>query len=303
MKAIVDAKPAATNVSTMTDFIALAKPRVASLVVLSSAVGFYLGRGIGALVVADMLTMLLMMLGTSLVVAAGNAVNQIIERHHDAKMNRTADRPVAAGRLSVTSASIFSIVVLIAGLAMLSVGVNPVSAAVALAAFVSYTAVYTPMKRVGPSAVWIGAVPGALPTVIGWSAATGGVELGGWLLFAIVFLWQLPHFQAIAWIYRDDYARAGFKVLPVVEPTGKRSLIEMVVFSVLLIPVTLLPTWFGLVGMVYYVCALVLGFAFLAFGLEMVRLRTHESAKQHLWASLTYLTLIFVLLIVDRAMA
>ncbi len=302
MKAVVGANPVSTGESVLFDYIALAKPRVASLVVLSSSVGFYLGH-VGVFAIADVVRMLTMMLGTVLVVSAGNATNQIIERAHDAKMIRTANRPLASGRMQSAQAVSFSLVTLVSGLVILGFGNNVVSAVVALTAFLSYAFVYTPMKRVGPSAVMIGAVPGALPTVIGWSASTGGLELGAWLLFAIVFFWQLPHFQAIAWIYRDDYARAGFKVLPVVHPGGKRSMIEVVGFSLLLIPVTLLPTFFDLVGVVYYVCAMALGFAFLAYGLEMVRLRTHESAKQHMWASLAYLTLVFVLLIVDKSTA
>ncbi len=300
MSTVVDTANASTPVAATRDFVALAKLRVASLVVLSSAVGFYLGVD-GVLNSAAVTQLFTMMLGTTLVVASGNAINQVIERRHDALMDRTAQRPLAAGRMSPAPALLFAFALAITGLLILALANNVVAAGVALTALISYTLAYTPMKRVSPLAVLIGAVPGALPTVIGWSAATNDLGLGAWLLFAIVFFWQLPHFHAIAWIYRDDYARAGFKVLPVVQPTGKRFIYEVVGFSILLVPVTLLPTYFGMVGMIYYSIALLLGCAFLAYGLEMARLRTHNSARQHLWASLTYLTLVFVMLIVDKA--
>jgi heme o synthase len=299
MSEATDLRTAGLPPPWLVDCVALAKPRITVSVIVATLVGFYLAHA-GPMSTIRLEILIPAIIGTALVVAGGNAFNQVIERRHDARMARTMDRPLASGRLTPKQGYAFSIAVSAVGLILLVSQVGAMCTYVALAALVSYVGVYTPLKRVTPLAVVVGAVPGALPPLIGWAAATGELAAQAWLIFAIMFVWQLPHFHAIAWIYWDDYRRAGYPVLAATESTRRRALIEMVVYSVILIPVSLLPTYFHVVGMKYYIGALVLGCAFLAFSMEVARLQTRESARQHLWASLSYLVLLFGLMSVDK---
>ncbi len=282
------------------DHIDAAKPRLTALVAVAVAVGFHLA--------ADSLesswpTLVWTCVGMLAVVGGANAVNQVLERKHDARMLRTADRPVASGRIGGRHVLAWAVPVSVAGLVCLLQSAGSLGALLAAIAWVLYVAVYTPLKRVTPWSVVVGAIPGALPPVVGWVAAGGELGLAPFSLFAVMVVWQLPHFFAIAWMYCDDYANAGYRVLPVVDRTGRRLIAQMIGYSILLIPVSLLPTYIGLTGSTYYFGAFVLGFAFLAFSVEVVRLRTRASAAQHLMASLSYLTLLFALMVVDKVSA
>jgi len=280
-------------------YVELAKLRMTIMVAAVAAVGFYIAPG-QPFTTACIPTLVAAVVGTALVAIGAGAVNQILERHLDALMYRTATRPIPTGRLSVNQALRFAVIMTLAGLAVLALSATLVSAAVALVSWLTYTLVYTPLKKLTPLSVVAGAVPGALPVVIGWTAATGMLDAKAFLPFFIIFMWQIPHFQAIAWLYRDDYARAGYPVLPVIEPSGKRAIVQMILFCVILIPISLLPTVFGLVGHYYYVGALVMGCVLLAFGFEVARLRTRASARQMLGASLAYLPLLFILMTIDK---
>lgn len=278
------------------DFVALAKPRLNMLVIASSLAGYVMGGGS----TGSPLLLLSLLVGTALVAGGASAFNQVIEREPDALMRRTRQRPVPDGRLQPVESLVFAFGVSLAGLLILAGGANLLSAGVALATLLSYVAVYTPLKRRTSFATVIGAIPGALPPVIGWAAATGDLSRGGWVLFGIVFLWQLPHFLAIAWIYRDDYARAGFPMLPVIEPDGRSTGRQVVVYAAALLPLSLAPTIAGMAGPVYFVVALVLTTAFLLLSIEFARTRSVPAARQLFFASIAYLPLLWIFMIAGR---
>ncbi len=280
------------------DYIALIKPRVTSMVSAATVVGFYLAQS-GPLTGNAVVHLISSAVGMCFLVGGANAMNQVLERRYDARMLRTADRPLAAGRVAVRAAVPFAMGLSLFGLLLLAVLVDWTTTGLAFLAWVSYVLAYTPLKRLAPAAILVGAIPGALPPVIGWAAA-GPLDARALVPFAIMYVWQLPHFLAIAWLHRDDYAQAGYRMLPVVKPDGRRTFVEMILYSVLLIPVSLLPTVVGMAGMVYYFGASVLGCAFLVMGIELARLRTRRSALRHLLGSLAYLTLLFVLMSVDK---
>ena len=217
---------------------------------------------------SQVLRLLCTLAGTGLVAGGASGINQIIERVPDSQMRRTRLRPLPDGRLQSREALVFSLTLAGAGLLTLALGVNVLSAVVALATLVSYAAIYTPLKKQTSFATVIGAIPGALPPVIGWAAARNELSQGAWLLFGIVFLWQLPHFLAIAWIYRDDYARAGFPMLPVIEPDGRSTARQAVIYSAALMPLSLAPTLVGLAGPAYFAGALALTAIFLVLAVK-----------------------------------
>ena len=279
------------------DYVALAKPRLNVLVVVSAAAGYAMAGG-GADGAGPLAWTVL---GTGLVAAGASAFNQIMERHSDALMHRTRQRPMPDGRVAVGEAMAFAFLLSAAGLLGLAAGVNALAAAVALATLASYTVVYTPLKPRTSFATVIGAIPGALPPVIGWAAASNQLSQGAWVLFGIVFLWQLPHFLAIAWIYKDDYARAGFPMLPVVDPGGRSTARQAVIYTAALLPVALAPTLIGMSGAVYFGGALVLTLAFLGFSIRFAMTRTAADARRLFFASITYLPLLWLLMIGDRA--
>jgi protoheme IX farnesyltransferase len=282
--------------SRAADFFALTKPRLNFLVVVTAAVGYYLGAGTSL----DVVKLIWAIVGTALVAGGAAGLNQVYERETDSLMWRTRTRPLAAQRLTVSEATIFSAMLAATGLAMLAAGANLLAAFLALLTLVSYNLVYTPMKRHSRLATLVGAVPGALPPMIGWTAAQGRLAPEAWALFAIVFVWQIPHFMAIAWLYRDDFTRAGFPLLPVVNPDGKSTARQAVIFSVLLIPISLMPFLLSAAGVIYAIGACAGGLAILGLSLSFAAQRSNERARRLFVGSITYLPLLWVLLIADR---
>ncbi|MEO6214056.1 MAG: heme o synthase [Vicinamibacterales bacterium] len=283
--------------SRTSDFITLAKPRLNLLVVASALAGYVMGGG----ATADVALVISMVAGTALVASGASAFNQVIEREPDALMRRTRLRPMADRRLQPREGLIFGSFLSLAGLALLALSVNVLSACVAAATLISYAAVYTPLKLRTSFATVIGAIPGALPPVIGWAAATNSLSRGGWILFGILFLWQLPHFLAIAWIYREDYARAGFLMLPVIEPDGRSTARQTVLYAAALLPMSLAPTLVGMATPTYFVGALVLTLLFLGLAIRFAMTRHTADARRLFFGSITYLPLLWVLMIAGRA--
>ena len=282
--------------SRTADYITLAKPRLNMLVVATSLAGFVMGHGN----TSDVVTVLSLVIGTALVASGASAVNQVYERRTDALMRRTRLRPMPDRRVSPDDALRYAAVLCAGGLMLLGFGANLLSALVALATLVSYAAVYTPLKPRTSFATVIGAIPGALPPVIGWAAATGDLSRGAWVLFAIVFLWQLPHFLAIAWMYREDYARAGFPMLPVIEPDGRSTARQSVLYAAALLPVSLAPTLLGMTTATYFAAALLLTLAFVLLTLQFARTRSERDARRVFFGSITYLPLLWGLMIATR---
>ncbi len=281
----------------LSDYWELTKPGVTFMVLVSAFGGFYLG-------VRQELNWLLLLhtlLGSWLVSAGTNALNQLVERKIDATMKRTRKRPLPAGRLSPLEVAVFAISISITGIAYLAVATNSLTGALAALTLASYVFIYTPLKRKTWFSTAIGAVPGALPAMGGWTAVRGEVSLEAWVLFAILFFWQLPHFLAIAWIYREDYARGGFPVLPVVDKDGLNTGIHIVVNCLALLSVSLLPTLLGMTGAVYFVGAFIFGFLFLLSGVRMALQKTNQYAKHLLHASIIYLPVLFTLMFIDKA--
>jgi protoheme IX farnesyltransferase len=278
------------------DYLALTKPRLNSLVVVTSAAGYYLGASSPHTV----LPMAAAAVGTALVAGGAAVLNQVYERETDALMQRTRLRPLPDRRVTPEDARTFGTLLAAGGIVLLSVSANALAALLALATLVVYLTVYTPMKRRSPLATLIGAVPGALPPLIGWAAANGTVSLGGWSLFAIVFLWQIPHFMAIAWLYRDDYARAGFPMLPVVEPDGRRTGRQAVLYAAALVPISLAPSVVGITGAAYFWTALVLGVGLLWIAARFAVSRTDATARVLFYSSITYLPLIWTAMLLDH---
>jgi protoheme IX farnesyltransferase len=294
---IVGLQPDATTASrTLADYIALTKPRLNGLVVATSAAGYYLGST-GAL---NLPAMAAAVAGTALVAGGAAALNQVYERDTDALMQRTRMRPLPDRRVPVADARTFGLVLAAAGLALLGARANLLATALAFATLAVYLIIYTPMKRWSPMATLVGAVPGALPPLIGWTASDGRLAVGGGALFLIVFLWQIPHFMAIAWLYRDDYGKAGFPMLPVLEPDGRRTGRQAVLYATALVPASLVPTLVGLSGPVYAAVALVLGAALLALACRFAASRTDRAARWLFFASITYLPLIWIVMIADK---
>lgn len=282
--------------SRAADYVTLAKPRLNLLVVASTLAGFAMGRGD----MANAALVLATLGGTALVAGGASAFNQVIERHSDALMRRTRLRPMADNRMPSRDALIYAVVLSGLGLLILGVFVNWLSAAVALATLVSYAAIYTPMKLRSSFATVIGAVPGALPPVIGWAAATNTLTREAWILFGILFLWQLPHFLAIAWIYKDDYARAGFPMLAVIEPDGRSTARQSVLYAVALLPLSLAPTLVGMATTTYFAGALVLTLAFVALTLRFAQTRAVGDARRVFFGSILYLPVLWILMIAGR---
>jgi heme o synthase len=286
----------------LADYAAVGKARLTTLVVAAAIGGFYLGLD-GAADTAIWQKAIATAVGVFLVVIGANAMNQLIECRQDARMLRTSERPLASGRLTKGSVLTFVAVTTSIGLAVLWFLASVPAALLAIASWGLYVFAYTPLKLVTPWSVVVGAIPGALPPVIGWSAAIDGVAAESWIIFAIMFCWQIPHFWAIAWLYRDDYANADYRVVSVVDPRGRRLTVEMLAYTLVLIPISLLPTYFQIAGQVYYFGAMIGGFVFLAFTVEVVRLRNRKSARRHLFVSLIYLTLLFALMTLDKVSA
>jgi protoheme IX farnesyltransferase len=285
-----------TTSTKLSDYLALAKPRVTVMVVLTMMFGFYLGaRG-------EMNWALLLhaVLGTALVAAGTSALNQYLERDLDAKMLRTKNRPLPTGRLAPNSALAFGVLISILGLAHLMIFVNLLTALLAGFTLASYIFLYTPLKTRSAISTVVGAVPGALPPVGGWAAGRGELGIEAWVLFAILFIWQLPHFLAIAWIYREDYARGGFPMLPVIDPEGRSVGRQVLTNCLALLPVSLLPTLVGMAGSTYFFGALGLSLLFFISGLGVILHRSNLSAQRLMRASLLYLPILLGLMAFDK---
>ena len=295
--ALADVRTDASPGRIVADYVALTKPRLNALVIASSAAGYYLG----AQAPIDVSVMAHAVVGTTLVAGGAAALNQVAERHTDARMRRTRLRPLPDGRLTPAEARLFGIVLSVAGLGILAGRANLLSALLALATLVVYLAVYTPMKRRTSMATLLGAVPGALPPLIGWAASHGSIDVAGASLFAIVFLWQIPHFMAIAWLYRDDYGAAGFPMLPVIDPGGGRAARHALVYSMLLLPASLVPAFVGVAGSAYLAAAVVLGVGLLWLARRFNASRADATARALFFASITYLPLLWIVMVLDKA--
>ena len=288
---------AAAARSRPSDFVALTKPRLNLLVVATTAGGYYLGAAPGV----DGLALFNVTAATALVAGGSAAFNQVLERRVDAMMDRTRRRPVADGRLAVGESVAFAALLSTAGLAWLALTTTPLAALVALVTLLTYVVLYTPLKLRTSFATVIGAVPGALPPMIGWAAATNTLSREAWVLFAIIFLWQMPHFLAIAWLFKDDYGRAGFPMLPVIEPDGRSTGYQVAAYASALLPVSLVPSLMGLAGPIYFLVALALGLAFLAVSLRFAVKRTRRDARVLFFTSIAYLPLVWLVMVLDRA--
>jgi protoheme IX farnesyltransferase len=291
---------AASRGSRVADYVELTKPRVAVLVLFTVAAGALLagGRAVQPLLVIHTV------LATALIAAGASALNQFLERHSDGRMRRTEGRPLPSGRLRPAEVLCFGLVLGVAGVVWLALALpTPCAAVVAVVTFVCYVGVYTPLKSRTTYNTLVGAVPGALPPVIGYTAVTGTITPEAWALFLIVFVWQVPHFLAIAWIYRDEYARAGLRMLPVVDPDGRRTSRSMIAWCVALLPVSLLPLWLDPTRLAYASGAVLLGVAFLGGAVWFRRERTAARARVVLRLSLLYLPGLLALLLLDGAWA
>lgn len=282
----------------MGSYIELTKPRITVFILMSTAIGFFCGQHVAG--DWSWLVLLHTLVGTGLLASGTAALNQWYEREADAKMARTRKRPLPSERLAPDSALGFGIALSICGFAELWLGVNRLSALLGLFTLLSYLCVYTPLKRKTPSATTIGAVPGAMPPLIGYAAAAGLLNTEAWILYAILFLWQFPHFYAIAWMYREDYANADMKMLPVVEPDGVSTARRIFWLSLLLIPVSLAPRYFELTGNLYLFGSLAVGLYFAYAGMRALSERTRPYARKVLLASIVYLPVLYGLLLVDR---
>jgi protoheme IX farnesyltransferase len=287
---------APTLARRLADFAELTKPRVVVMVLITAFVGFYVGSD----GIPNYLRLLQMLFGTALAASGTLALNQFLERDTDGLMERTRRRPLPDGRVQPREALWFGTVIMAAGLGYLALAVNLAAAWVTLAITISYLFCYTPMKRRSPLCMLIGAVPGALPPVIGWAAARGEFQIDAWVLFAIMFLWQVPHTLAIARLYREDYARAGIQFLPVVEPDGKSTNRQIVSHCAALLAVSLLPTLLGSAGPIYFIVAFVLGAGLLASGIRLALQSSASRARRLLLSSLVYLPALLLVLALDR---
>jgi heme o synthase len=291
----------------MRDYAELVKARVTTLVIVTAACGFYLGAQKGGFSSLSW-QMLAAMVGVGLVSGGTAALNEVMERDADARMKRTAHRPLPSGRMSMLHGTLVGALLTIGGSAYLGLTTNWLTGGLALLTAVVYLALYTPLKQVSPVCTTIGAFPGAMPGVLGWTAARGHLDVEALVLFAIVFFWQFPHFFAIAWLYRDDYARGGIRMMPVVENDGRRTSRRILFYSVSLIPVSMLPFFVGMSGTTYLAGAFVWGLALLYFGLRLTQSRLQSSpavssrlARQLLQASVIYLPLLFALMMINTA--
>ena len=294
--AAVDRRAVAGTRSRAADFVTLTKPRLNLLVLVTTLGGLYLASPAGVPTALLVHTLL----GTALVAGGAAALNQVWERETDRLMRRTSTRPLPQGRLGINEGTWFGVLLSSAGLIELTFGANAAAAAVALVTAASYVLVYTPLKTRTSLATLVGAVPGALPPVIGWAAATGDITLPALVLFGIVFFWQMPHFLAIAWMYRDDYARAGIPLLPVLEPDGRRTGQQALLYAAALWPVSLLPALVGLADAPYSIVATVLGLVFIALAALFARERSIAQARRLFLFSITYLPLLWGALVADR---
>jgi len=274
----------------------LTKPRIAFLLVLTSAAGFYLGSNGGF----DAVRFANTMISIALLAFGVSTLNQYLERHIDPLMERTAKRPLPTQRLAPIEALIFGILLCVAAEVYLFVAINTLTGVLGLIVIVGYVLLYTPLKTRTSASTAIGAIPGAMPPLMGWTAAANDITLGAWAMFVTQFLWQFPHFLAIAWMYREQYAKAGILMLPVVEPSGRITGRQIVLFTLMLVPVSFAPFFLGFAGIIYLIAASILGSVFLWSSISAARSKTNESARRLLYASVIYLPLLFLILVLDH---
>ncbi|MEO8074051.1 MAG: heme o synthase [Acidobacteriota bacterium] len=277
-------------------YLELTKPRIAFLLVLTSAAGFYLGSEKGF----NFAVFFNAMIGITLLAFGVATLNQVWEVKTDALMERTAKRPLVVGKITSKEALIFGLLQCLVAEIYLTFLVNGLTAILGLIVIVGYVLLYTPLKTRTSASTAIGAIPGALPPLMGWTAASNEITLGAWILFAMLFLWQFPHFLAIAWMYREQYAKAGILMLPVVEPEGKITAKQIVIFTILLLPVSLAPFFIGLAGWIYLIGAAVLGVWFLSASIGAARAKTNEKARKLLLVSVIYLPLVYLLMVLNK---
>jgi protoheme IX farnesyltransferase len=278
------------------NYVELTKPRITWLILMSTGVGYFFGAGHGW----QWWTLFHTILGTGLIASGTAALNQWYERDADACMRRTQGRPLPSGRLAPRRALIFAVTISLLGFVELALGANLLASLLGAFTLGSYLFLYTPLKRKSPHSTTIGAIPGAMPPLIGYAAASGTLTAEAWVLFAILFLWQFPHFYAIAWMYREDYERAGIRMLPVVEPDGNSTAWQILFYSLTLIPISLMPKFFAMTGNWYVLGAILLGAFFLYAGWKVMFTRTRQQARAVLLASVVYLPALYCLMLLDR---
>jgi protoheme IX farnesyltransferase len=281
--------------SIFASYLELTKPRILTMVLVTTTIGFFLG-GHG---IYSFSLLFYTLLGTGLTTGGAAVLNHYLERDVDAKMDRTKNRPLPTGKIQPISAFAFGVVLVLCGAVVLFFLVNLLTAYLNLMAAFLYVLVYTPMKRLSWFNTFVGAIPGAIPPMAGWTAAANHLDIGAWILFLILFTWQHPHFFAIAWMYKEDYRKGGFIMLPVIDETGKRTISRVILYSVLMIAVSLTLTFYHVTGQVYLVGALALGLMMLGAGIMMARSRSVVDARRLLRASIIYLPLLLILIVVD----
>ncbi len=282
--------------SKLSDYQLLTKLRLTGLVVFSACIAFAMGiKG-----QFDIVGLLWLCLAGFFVTGAANALNQVLEKDYDRLMARTADRPLATGRMEPQEAVLAAGIMSVLGILIFALVFNPIAAILSSLSLILYAFVYTPMKRVSPVSVWIGAIPGALPMMIGWVAATGELNVQAWVLFSIQFFWQFPHFWAIGWLGYDDYQKAGFKMLPSVEGRDRQTALQCILYALMLIPVAFLPWWFGMTGVLAVGITLVVTAIYCWYAFMLYRNLDNASARKLLFSSFLYLPVTLIALLIDK---
>jgi len=295
----VDEPRARAATRSVADYLTLTKPRITAMVVITTWVGYALAASIQPTGGPGLVTLLATLIGAAWSCMGASVLNQCMEIDTDARMQRTRRRPLPAGRIGPSAALIFGLTLCAAGLAVLAFGANPLAAVISGLIIAIYTLIYTPMKRLSPISTIVGAVPGAMPPLIGYAAVTGTLAIPAWLAFGVMFVWQVPHFLAIAWLYRDDYARGGFPMWPVIDPSGRAAFRRALVGCVILLPLGVAPTFLGVAGWVHGLGSILAGAAFLALAVQLSRTQTREAARRLFLASLVYLPLVLGLMVFD----
>lgn len=293
---LIHAGPARAVAATLADYAELTKARLVALVLVTTAVGFVLADSEPT----RWATFGWTLLGTALAGLGANGLNECIERRADSRMARTRNRPLPAGRLPIAVAYSVATAMTILGPVILVIGANVLAALLALSAAAVYLLIYTPLKSRTPLCTLVGAVSGALPPMVGWAAASGRLDAGAWILGGVLFVWQIPHFLALSWLYRDDYARGGFRMLPVVDRQGDLTTLAVVLFSLALVPVALMATWVGVAGWAYAGGSVLLGTALAGLGAVLRRRRSRLNARRVFLASIVYLPFLLGLMLLDR---
>jgi len=283
-------------VARFKDYMQLLKPNLSGMVVFSSVIGYLLAPGISF----DWLHVMALFIGGMLVTGGANVINQIIERHSDALMHRTQRRPLPDGRMAVPEAVLIATFSGLAGTALITYVFNPLAGFLSLLSLVLYGFAYTPMKKVNPISVLIGAFPGAMPPLIGWAAATGGLGLGGWVLFLIQFFWQFPHYWAIAWVCFEDYGRAGLRMLPSYAGKTRFTGLQCLYYSIVLIPLAALPYLLGLAGWISMGISLLCALGYVLASYDFYKKNNHTAAKRVMYASFIYLPVVLLALWIDK---